>query len=183
MSAASDDALIGAKLRVPGRETSIRLEAALWDAYDTICRQIGCNRHALASRIEVRRDRALGLTNAVRVLLVQYWRVALELYGAEAPTILERALTDIGPKRGEPIEESVLCMRDQLAPDMTPKRMALLTTLAHQHPDDQKFAAAARKRWGRNPPWDDQSDGVAGQALRDLLRLSASPPSAADQSR
>lgn len=170
-----ESALHSRRLRVPGRETSVRLEQGLWDAYDAVCRATGCSRHALASRIEARRDRALGLTNAVRVFVVEYWRAAADDRDAEPSSILERALSAISPKTEGAVETAVLRMRDRLAPELTPRRIALVSDLSREHADVVKLGAAARSQWGRMPPWEARSDVLAGQALRDLLHIVAAP--------
>ncbi|WP_448208192.1 ribbon-helix-helix domain-containing protein [Azospirillum sp. sgz302134] len=170
-----DSALRSKKLRVPGRITSVRLEAGLWDAYDAVCRALNCTRHALASRIEARRDRAgLGLTNAIRLVLVEYWRAAADDNGADAA--LEKALSAISPKSSSPVQTAVLRMRDKLAPEMTPRRIKIVAKLAQQHVDPTQFAAAARSLWGPLAPWDSRSDVLAGQALQDLLVIVGDPP-------
>ncbi|MCW2240391.1 ribbon-helix-helix domain-containing protein [Azospirillum canadense] len=173
-----ESALHSRRLRVPGRETSVRLEQGLWDAYDAVCRATGCPRNALASRIEARRDRALGLTNAVRLFIVEYWRAACDDRDAEPMTVLDRALTAISPKATGAVEAAVMRMRDRLAPEMTPRRIALVLELSRDHTDVVTLAAAARSQWGRLAPWEPRSDVLAGQALRDLLHIVVTPDSA-----
>ena len=67
--------LVNQNVRINGRRTSLRLEPAMWDALDEICQREDLTRHQLCTRID-RRKRAPGLTAAVRVFVVEYFRAA-----------------------------------------------------------------------------------------------------------
>jgi predicted DNA-binding ribbon-helix-helix protein len=58
---------------VSGRRTSMRLEAPLWAAFEEIAQREGCTVNDLCDKVDARRGR-MGLTGAVRVALVRYYR-------------------------------------------------------------------------------------------------------------
>ena len=72
---ASGSTLANRNVRIGQRRTSLRLEPAMWDALDEICRREGLTRHQLCTRID-RHGRASTLTAAVRVFVVGYYRAA-----------------------------------------------------------------------------------------------------------
>ncbi len=57
------------------RRTSLRLEPAMWDALEEICRREGCTIHQMSSMVDSRRRRS-ALTAAVRVFVLRYLREA-----------------------------------------------------------------------------------------------------------
>jgi predicted DNA-binding ribbon-helix-helix protein len=59
-----------------GRRTSARLESPLWQAFDEICTDHGVSRAMLARLIDARRARGTGLTSALRIFLLSYYRNA-----------------------------------------------------------------------------------------------------------
>ena len=67
--------LVNCNVCIDQRRTSLRLEPAMWDALDEICKREGLTRHQLCTRID-RRTRASTLTAAVRVFVVGYFRAA-----------------------------------------------------------------------------------------------------------
>lgn len=69
---------------VDGRRTSVRLEASMWDGLRDIAHRRGMSLNDLVSEIERNRDTP-GLTAAIRVYIVDYYRAALGMAGrAEA---------------------------------------------------------------------------------------------------
>lgn len=57
------------------RRTTIRLEAAVWDALDEICEKEGLTRHEICTRIDAVRDKA-NRAQAVRATVINYLRLA-----------------------------------------------------------------------------------------------------------
>jgi len=67
--------LVNRNVTIGGRRTSLRLEPAMWDALEEICRREEMSQHELCARIDERR-RASSLTAAIRVFIVNYFRAA-----------------------------------------------------------------------------------------------------------
>ena len=67
--------LVNRNVTIGGRRTSLRLEPALWDALEEICRREDLTRDELCVMIDKFR-RASSLTAAVRVFIVNYNRAA-----------------------------------------------------------------------------------------------------------
>jgi predicted DNA-binding ribbon-helix-helix protein len=61
---------------VAGHRTSVRLETVMWDSLRDIARQRGIALNELATEIDGRRN-GLGLTAAIRVYIVDFYRSAL----------------------------------------------------------------------------------------------------------
>ncbi len=76
-----------------GQRTSVRLERVLWAGYEEICRLVGLNRHELVRRIDGRRPAELGLTGAIRVFLMSYYRARSRL-SAGSPNLQLAAALD-----------------------------------------------------------------------------------------
>ncbi len=72
---ASLSSLVNRNVTIGRRRTSLRLEPAMWDALEEICRREEMNQHELCERIDERR-RASSLTAAIRVFIVTYYRAA-----------------------------------------------------------------------------------------------------------
>ncbi len=72
---ASLSSLVNRNVTIGRRRTSLRLEPAMWDALEEICRREEMNQHELCERIDERR-RASSLTAAIRVFIVNYFRAA-----------------------------------------------------------------------------------------------------------
>jgi predicted DNA-binding ribbon-helix-helix protein len=62
---------------VDGHRTSVRLEPALWDAFDEICRRERKSARTVCSEIG-RRQREGGFTSALRVYILDYFRAWAE---------------------------------------------------------------------------------------------------------
>jgi predicted DNA-binding ribbon-helix-helix protein len=60
---------------VSGRRTSIRLEPAMWDAFEELCRREGRTLHAVCSQVEENRGEQ-SLTRALRIHILSYFRSA-----------------------------------------------------------------------------------------------------------
>ena len=73
--------LISRNIVVDGRRTSIRLEAAAWDAIEDICRLEGIDLNQLCTIIEARRTNG-SRTSAVRSYIISYFhQLALSASG------------------------------------------------------------------------------------------------------
>lgn len=79
-----------------GQRTSVRLESVLWAGYDEICGLLGWNRHELVRRIDERRPAGLGLTGAIRVFLVSYFRAGSRLHAPYPGAQLVAGLDALG---------------------------------------------------------------------------------------
>ena len=73
--------LINRNVVVSGRRTSVRLEAAMWDALFEICRREGTTVNALCTRVE-RMRRESSFTSGLRSFIVGYYRAAAMSAGA-----------------------------------------------------------------------------------------------------
>lgn len=60
-------------ISVRGHRTSVRLEPALWEAFDEICKLERKTRHTLCSEIAEHRCVG-GFTSALRVFILNYYR-------------------------------------------------------------------------------------------------------------
>jgi predicted DNA-binding ribbon-helix-helix protein len=67
--------LVNRNVHIRSRRTSLRLEPAMWDALEEICRREGMTEHELCTRIDGL-DIASSLTASVRVFIVTYFRGA-----------------------------------------------------------------------------------------------------------
>ncbi len=74
---AGEDAgtLVNRNVTIGGRRTSIRLEPAMWDALEEICQRENLTRNELCGKIDKFRHTS-GLTAAIRVFIVSYFRAA-----------------------------------------------------------------------------------------------------------
>ena len=70
---------------VGGHRTSVRLEALMWESLRDIARRSGIGVNELVTEIDSRRG-TLGLTAAIRVYIVEFYRRALD---AERPAARE----------------------------------------------------------------------------------------------
>ena len=71
----SQSTLVSRNVTVSGRRTSMRLEAAMWDALHAICRREGRSLHQMCSLISEQRQES-SLTAAIRVFIMLYFRAA-----------------------------------------------------------------------------------------------------------
>jgi predicted DNA-binding ribbon-helix-helix protein len=67
--------LVNRNVTIGRRRTSLRLEPAMWDALEEICRREDMSQHELCAKIDARR-RSSSLTAAIRVFIVNYFRAA-----------------------------------------------------------------------------------------------------------
>lgn len=82
---------------IGSRRTTVRLEAAIWEALDEICVRERTTRHDLCTQIESGRD-GINRAQAVRSVVINYFRLSLKK-GAAGSGVLQTALTfenDIG---------------------------------------------------------------------------------------
>ena len=68
--------LINRNVTVNGHRTSMRLEPAMWEALEDICRREAKTVHEICSLVEEHRVQS-SLTAAMRVFIVGYFRAAL----------------------------------------------------------------------------------------------------------
>ncbi|MFV3127356.1 ribbon-helix-helix domain-containing protein [Niveispirillum sp. KHB5.9] len=61
---------------VLGKRTSLRMEPEMWDALADVAGREGQNVHDICTRIVERKPGAASLTAAIRVFLVNYYRLA-----------------------------------------------------------------------------------------------------------
>jgi predicted DNA-binding ribbon-helix-helix protein len=67
--------LVSRNVSLQDRRTSVRLEPAMWEALDEICRREGRNINELCGMID-RQRRESKLTAAIRVFVMAYYRAA-----------------------------------------------------------------------------------------------------------
>ena len=67
--------LVSRNVNLQDRRTSVRLEPAMWEALDEICRREGRNINDLCGLID-RQRRESKLTAAIRVFVMAYYRAA-----------------------------------------------------------------------------------------------------------
>jgi predicted DNA-binding ribbon-helix-helix protein len=67
--------LVNRNVTIGGRRSSMRLEQAMWDALEEICRRQNKTLHELCTEIDERRVES-SLTAAVRVFILTYFRAA-----------------------------------------------------------------------------------------------------------
>ena len=73
--ARSVSTLINRNVTVAGRRTSMRLEPAMWDALQQLCRREGKTLNELVTEIDRQRSES-SLTAAIRVYLLRYFCAA-----------------------------------------------------------------------------------------------------------
>lgn len=72
----SSSTLVNRNVTVNGHRTSMRLEPAMWDALEDICRREGLTIHEVCSLVDTRRSQS-SLTAAMRVFILGYFRAAV----------------------------------------------------------------------------------------------------------
>lgn len=72
----SSSTLVNRNVTVNGHRTSMRLEPAMWDALEDICRREGLTIHEVCSLVDTRRSQS-SLTAAMRVFILSYFRAAV----------------------------------------------------------------------------------------------------------
>jgi predicted DNA-binding ribbon-helix-helix protein len=72
--ATSAEALVSHNIRIGDRRTSFRLDGLTWGALHDIAQRERVTVHALCTAVDSRKPRALSLTVAVRVAVLQYYR-------------------------------------------------------------------------------------------------------------
>ncbi len=75
---------------IGSRRTTVRLEAAIWEALDEMCVRERATRHELCTQIEAGRD-GINRAQAVRSVVVNYYRLSLKK-GSSGSNILQMAL-------------------------------------------------------------------------------------------
>ena len=91
--------LVNRNVTIGRRRTSLRLEPAMWDALEEICRREEMSPHELCAMIDERR-RSSSLTAAIRVFIVNYYRAAATEAGHAS--IGHGALYKTRSRTGEP---------------------------------------------------------------------------------
>jgi len=158
------------KIRVVGRMTTVQLENYAWDSFDAICGAANLSIHALASRIDARRSRDVGLTSALRLFILAYWRMIEALPGAPPHTIIDAALDQVIPPPACASAAMLMRCKERIAQNFTVRRAETARALMAEHGGFQDLGSAAREAWGPRPPWPPSEDALAGQALRDLVQ-------------
>lgn len=72
----SPSTLVNRNVTVNGHRTSMRLEPAMWDALEDLCRRESLTIHRVCSLVDARR-RESSLTAAIRVFILAYFRAAV----------------------------------------------------------------------------------------------------------
>ena len=62
---------------IGSRRTTVRLEAAIWEALDEICVRERTTRHELCTRIDANRD-GINRAQAIRSVIINYYRLSLK---------------------------------------------------------------------------------------------------------
>ncbi len=62
---------------IGSRRTTVRLEAAIWEALDEMCVRERITRHELCTQIEIERD-GINRAQAVRSVVINYFRLSLK---------------------------------------------------------------------------------------------------------
>jgi len=75
---------------IGSRRTTVRLEAAIWEALDDMCVRERISRHELCTRVEARRDK-VNRAQAVRSVVMNYFRLSLKI-GRPSGDMLDAAL-------------------------------------------------------------------------------------------
>lgn len=89
--------MITRNIVVEGRRTTIRLEAAVWEAFDELCVRERATRHDICTKIE----KARVVTNraqAVRATVMNYFRLSSKP-GTKNDSIFDAALIEQGSIR------------------------------------------------------------------------------------
>jgi predicted DNA-binding ribbon-helix-helix protein len=72
--------LVSRNVTLQGRRTSLRMERAMWDALEEICRRENQSMHDLCAHVDrTRAERTL--TAGIRVFIVEYYRRAATEHG------------------------------------------------------------------------------------------------------
>lgn len=159
------------KLRVIGRDASVRLEQEQWDDLDRICHEIGMTINELARRIEARCHGHCGLTAGLREFVLSYWRSAATRPQDDAVTRVQSVLLGLGGSPQGQFSTMVLRIQDRIAPHLTPGRVRMMADLPAL--DLGMLGAQARERWGGEAPWEKGEDFIAAQVLRNLVSPAA----------
>ncbi|MER2520285.1 MAG: ribbon-helix-helix domain-containing protein [Bdellovibrionales bacterium] len=72
----SHSTLISRNITVSGHRTSVRLEPQKWQAIRDICRRERATIHDVCTYISTHKDKAASLTAAIRVYIMEYFRIA-----------------------------------------------------------------------------------------------------------
>ncbi len=91
--------LVNRNVTIGRRRTSLRLEPAMWDALEEICRREDMSQHEICAMIDERRSSS-SLTAAIRVFIVNYFRAAATEVGHAG--IGHGALYKTRTRTGEP---------------------------------------------------------------------------------
>lgn len=158
------------KIRVAGRFTTLRMERAMWDAIDEICLGMRVQRHVLLSRIDARRDEGLGLTSAIRVFLISYWRIAADVPEVRVDEAVEQALRLL---RCDQEQNDEILTMDRIAPELTLGRARMVAALCGRFLDHRTLGELARQQWRGLAPWHEGTDAVAGKVLVTLTQREA----------
>jgi len=96
MTENSSQHLVTRNVRIAGRRTSIRLEPALWEAFDNVCAQERIRKNKLIELVAEENAGNQGLTSSVRVFLVAYYASLSAARGALGSPSFLKALGEVG---------------------------------------------------------------------------------------
>jgi predicted DNA-binding ribbon-helix-helix protein len=93
--------LVSRNITLQDRRTSMRLEPAMWDALDEICRREGRTIHELCTMVD-RQRRESKLTAAIRVFVMAYYRAASTDAGHAGPLQAPSPAESRTPRKTKP---------------------------------------------------------------------------------
>ncbi|MCW2240704.1 ribbon-helix-helix domain-containing protein [Azospirillum canadense] len=159
------------KLRVIGRDVSVRMEQHRWDDFEHISAAIKASPSELARRIVARTAGVYGPTAAIREFILRYWRSAAEMPHVDAEARVRAVLWHLGAPPQDQMDGVIIRLQDTLAPHLTPGRVEMIA--AQSRVDLGAFAAQVRAAWGGDAPWQSGQDGIAGRVLEALVPFAA----------
>ena len=71
--------LVRPNIRINGLRTSISLDPVMWDALREIAEHQGKSVYQLVTEIEQKREPTVGLTAAIRIYIVEFYRTLVRL--------------------------------------------------------------------------------------------------------
>lgn len=159
------------KLRIIGRDVSVRMERHLWDDFDSISAAIKASPSELARRIMARTAGIYGPTAACREFILRYWRSAAEMPHVNAEARVRAVLWNLGAAPRSQIDGLIIRLQDAVAPLLTANRVRTIGALSRV--DLCAFAAQVRETLGASAPWTRSEDYIAGRALEGLVPFDA----------
>lgn len=100
--------LVSRNITVSGRRTSVRLEPQMWQGLVDICRRERATIHDVCTYISAHKDRATSLTAAIRVYIMEYYKVAATEEGHMRARHGQGLLLDLGASLQSPAHSLAL---------------------------------------------------------------------------